>query len=86
MKEIDSEIEKGQSELNWNSSHLAAFVDNLFELVGNLDKRVQSTQDNVNAIRNIMTAWLKNPLFERKDGQKDTLLCLEEKAERIQKR
>lgn len=86
VKTIDDEIEKGQQELNWNSPDLATYVEKLFEMVGSLDRRVQKTQDNVNLIRNIMSAWLKNPLFERKDGKKDSLLCLEEKSERIQKR
>ncbi|KAK6645275.1 hypothetical protein RUM43_001551 [Polyplax serrata] len=86
VKTIDAEIEKGQQELNWNSPDLATYVEKLFEMVGSLDRRVQKTQDNVNLIRNIMSAWLKNPLFERKDGKKDSLLCLEEKSERIQKR
>lgn len=55
-------------------------------MVGNLEKRVQKTQDNVNTMKQVTAAWLKSPVFERKDGRKDTLLCLEEKADRIQKR
>lgn len=80
------EIDKGQNELNWNSPNLVEYIRNLFELVGNLEKRVQKTQDNVNTMKTVMQAWLKSPVFERKEAKKDTLLCLEERAERIQKR
>lgn len=80
------EVEKGESELTWNSNNLEEYVNNLFELVSTLNKRVQKTQDNVNAIRNIISEWFKTPLFERKEGKKDSLLCLDEKSERIQKR
>lgn len=72
--------------MNWNSPDLVEYIQNLFDLVGNLEKRVQKTQDNVNTMKNVTAAWLKSPVFERKDGRKDTLLCLEEKADRIQKR
>lgn len=33
-----------------------------------------------------MSAWAKLPLFERKDGKKDTVLCLDERIERKNKR
>ncbi|KAL0281201.1 UNVERIFIED_CONTAM: hypothetical protein PYX00_002260 [Menopon gallinae] len=86
VKLIDEEVDKGQRELNWNSPDLSEYIENLYQSVGNLEKRVQKTQDNVHAIKSIMTVWLKNPLFERKEGKRDALLGLEEKADRIQKR
>jgi dynein heavy chain, axonemal len=33
-----------------------------------------------------MTSWAKAPLFVRKDGRKDTTLCVEEREERTTKR
>ena len=51
-----------------------------------LQNRMQKIQNNLLEIRNIMTAWAKLPLFERKDGKKDAVLCLEERHDRINKR
>lgn len=51
-----------------------------------LQGRIQKIQNNLQEIRAIMSAWAKLPLFERKDGKKDTVLCLEERVERKNKR
>lgn len=54
--------------------------------VEQLQIRMQRTQKNVNEIRAVMSAWAKVPLFERKDGKKDAVLCLDERIDRITKR
>lgn len=47
---------------------------------------MQKTQFNLNEIRRLTSAWAKYPLFERKDGKKDTVLCLNERGNRVNKR
>lgn len=54
--------------------------------VEQLQARMQRTQLNLAQIRSTMSAWAKVPLFERKDGKKDAVLCLEERTDRIQRR
>lgn len=54
--------------------------------VETLQARMHKTQQNILQIRNIMSSWTKAPLFERKDGKKDAVLCLEERTDRITKR
>lgn len=54
--------------------------------VQNLQQRMQNIQGNLSEIRDIMSLWAKQPLFERKDGKKDAVLCLDEKTDRIGKR
>lgn len=55
-------------------------------LVGNLQSNLQKCQDNLVEIKNILIPFARQPLFERKDGKKDTFLSIEERAERLKKR
>lgn len=58
----------------------------LHTLVGNLQRNLQTGQENLNEIKNILIPFARQPLFERKDGKKDGFLCIEERHERIAKR
>lgn len=51
-----------------------------------MHERMRKVQKNLSDIRSIMTSWAKAPLFVRKDGKKDTVLCIEERAERTKTR
>lgn len=46
---------------------------------------MQKGKDNVGAMQDVMKAWI-SPVFERKEGKKDTLLSLDDKNERLEKR
>lgn len=58
----------------------------LREPVERLQIRMQQTQCNLNEIKATMSAWTKTPLFERKDSKKDSVLCMEERNDRIARR
>lgn len=51
-----------------------------------LQNRMHHTQGNLRQIRDIMSVWIKQPLFERKDGKKDTVLSIDERPDRSAKR
>lgn len=51
-----------------------------------LETRVQKAKDNVEDIQKIMTTWSKQPLFERKEEKNDTLLNLDDREDRLNKR
>lgn len=51
-----------------------------------LYSRVAQIQGNLDEVKQVMTSWAKAPLFVRKDGRKDTTLCIEEREERTKKR
>jgi dynein heavy chain, axonemal len=51
-----------------------------------LFSRIVQIQGNLDEIKAVMTTWAKAPLFVRKDGRKDTTLCVEEREERTTKR
>lgn len=58
----------------------------LHTLVGNLQQHLQKSQENINEIKNILIPYARKPLFERKDGRRDTVLCIDEREERKNKR
>lgn len=62
------------------------YLNELRQPVERLQARMQKTQSNLERIRSITSTWTKIPLFERKDGKKDAVLCLEERNDRISKR
>lgn len=62
------------------------YLQKLRQPVENLQNRMQLIQNNLLEIKSLMSTWAKQPLFERKDGKKDTVLCLEERHDRITKR
>lgn len=60
------------------------YIQDVREAVHDLEKRLQRTKDNVEEIQSIMKDWA-NPIFEREDGKKDTLLNLKGKQEYLEK-
>ena len=46
-------------------------------MVHDLEKRVQSAKSNVESMSQLMSKWSDAPLYERKEGKKDTLLNLD---------
>lgn len=65
---------------------LWSYIENLRDLVGDLHLRLKKSKENINRVYTLMSVWCRVPLFERKDGRKDTLLLPAEQAERAQKR
>lgn len=62
------------------------YLMKLREPVERLQVRMQKTQHNLSEIKRITSTWVKQPLFERKDGKKDSVLCLSERPNRVAKR
>lgn len=62
------------------------YLKNLRDPVERLQQRMQKTQFNLSEIKRITSTWVKQPLFERKDGKKDSVLCLNERSNRVAKR
>ncbi|XP_071535557.1 dynein beta chain, ciliary-like [Panulirus ornatus] len=61
------------------------YIEVLGDTVSNLEGRVRKAQANVKLLDGILATWVQKPIFERRDGKKDTLLSLEDKAERLKK-
>uniref|UniRef100_A0A7N6B4D8 Dynein heavy chain 9, axonemal n=1 Tax=Anabas testudineus TaxID=64144 RepID=A0A7N6B4D8_ANATE len=58
------------------------YIQEVRDSVCDLESRLQRTKDNVEEIQSCMRSWA-NPIFDRKEGKKDTLLGLEDKTERL---
>ncbi|XP_031336595.1 dynein beta chain, ciliary isoform X1 [Photinus pyralis] len=86
IEEIDKLIIQGQTNLNWDSKDLWNYMVQLHTMVGNLQEHVQQSQENITKIRNVLIPFARQPLFERKDNRKDTVLSIDEKEERIKRR
>ncbi|XP_023295612.2 dynein beta chain, ciliary isoform X2 [Lucilia cuprina] len=86
IKLIDDLVEVGINELVWNSEDIMTYLQKLRQPVAALQNRMNHTQGNLRQIHNIMSVWIKHPLFERKDGKKDAVLCIDERPDRTAKR
>ncbi|KAJ8921302.1 hypothetical protein NQ315_013776 [Exocentrus adspersus] len=62
------------------------YIINLHNLVEHLQNNLQKCQENLNKVKDILTPFARQPLFERKESKRYTLLCIEEKDERLAKR
>ncbi|XP_057668614.1 dynein beta chain, ciliary [Diorhabda carinulata] len=86
VADIDKMVKVGEDNLNWESESLWEYMMKLHLLVGNLQEHLQKCQTNLNEIKCILVPFARQPLFERKDGRKDTFLAIDEKTEKLEKR
>ncbi|CAH8868903.1 unnamed protein product [Trichobilharzia szidati] len=83
---FDEQAKKAETVLNWQTSDAWDYIEKTRNQVDDLKRRVVQTQENVQQIQLIMTNWSKLPLFERKDGKRETLLGLDDREDRCSKR
>lgn len=62
------------------------YIEKTRDQIIDLEKRVQQAKDNVEEVKTLMATWSKQPLFERKEDKYDTLLNLDDRKERLNKR
>ncbi|RDD42081.1 Dynein beta chain, ciliary [Trichoplax sp. H2] len=86
LKEIDEQLLKAETELNWNSEGIWEYIKSTREKVHDLEKRVQKAKDNVEAMSKDMAKWAVSPLYERKDDKKDALLNVEDREMQLNNR
>uniref|UniRef100_A0A1I8JH23 DHC_N2 domain-containing protein n=1 Tax=Macrostomum lignano TaxID=282301 RepID=A0A1I8JH23_9PLAT len=83
LAEIDKKLEQAETSLNWNGE---TYIQEVKDAVHDLQKRVVQAKDNVEKIVKLMSTWHKVPLFERKEGKHETLLNLDDRKDRLEKR
>ena len=66
-----------------NCSDVWTYIEETRHTTGNLEQRVSSAKDNVEAMNNIMAKWCDFPLYERKEKRgllnldvSDPLFCV----------
>lgn len=60
-------------------------ISEVTDSVHDLERRIQKAKDNTEEIQNIMRSWV-SPIFERKDGKRESLFSLDDRHESLEKR
>uniref|UniRef100_A0A3B5KZ59 Dynein, axonemal, heavy chain 9 n=1 Tax=Xiphophorus couchianus TaxID=32473 RepID=A0A3B5KZ59_9TELE len=84
LRDIDARLGEAEESLNWNSRGVWQYIQDIRDAVCDLESRLQKTKENVEEMQRYMKSWAV-PMFDRKDGRKDALLCLEDRAERVER-
>ncbi|OCT60754.1 dynein heavy chain 9, axonemal isoform X2 [Xenopus laevis] len=85
LRNIDIRLKEAEETLNWKANGIWEYIQEVRDVVHDLERRVQKARDNVDEIQAIMKMWVL-PIFERKDGRKETLLSLDDRSDRLEKR
>lgn len=72
--------------LNYLFLDISDYMQDFRAPVECLYSRIVQIQGNLDEVKQVMTSWAQAPLFVRKDGKKDTTLCIDEREERTKKR
>ncbi|KAJ8288109.1 hypothetical protein COCON_G00007680 [Conger conger] len=83
---IDGQLHVAEAELTWQDQRCWDYITAMKEAVQDLERRVQKTKDNVEAIQTLMKRWSDQVMFCRKDNKKDTQLMLDDRVDRLAKR
>lgn len=86
LESIDLQLTRGESELTWQDPRCWTFVTTTQDSVRDLAYRVGRAKENCEAIQSIMKAWSKQSMFCRKDNKKGSLIQLEDREERVNKK
>ncbi|XP_051576917.1 dynein axonemal heavy chain 11 [Myxocyprinus asiaticus] len=86
MEIIDQQLHRAETKLTWQDQNCWDYICILKDSVYQLERRLQKAKDNIEMMEGLMNGWSKQPMFCRKDNKKDTLLQLEDRAARVEKR
>ncbi|NXY46192.1 DYH9 protein, partial [Ceuthmochares aereus] len=77
LRDIDLKLQEAEETLNWKMDGVSDHISVVMGDVQDLEQRVQKAKNNVEEIQTIVRSWV-SPIFERKDGKKESLLNLED--------
>ncbi|KAM9001324.1 dynein axonemal heavy chain 17 [Sarcophilus harrisii] len=86
LEAIDVKLQSAETTLFWNGEGVFEYIQEMREILYDLETRIQKTKQNVEGIIQIMNDWSANPMFERKDNKKETLLDLDGRVNNLNKR
>ncbi|XP_068610643.1 dynein axonemal heavy chain 9 [Brachionichthys hirsutus] len=84
LRDIDAQLREAEESVNWNHQDIWQYIQEVRDSVCDLESRLQRTKDNVEEIQKCMRSWA-SPVFDRKDGKKDTLLSMEDRTDRLER-
>lgn len=86
LESIDGQLTRAESDLTWQDPDCWSFISTTKDLVHDLVHRVSRAKENCKAIQSMMKGWSKQAMFCRKDNKKGSLIQLEERGERVNKK
>lgn len=86
LDSIDLQLMRAESDLTWQDLGCWSFISTTRDLVQDLVCRVSRAKENCNTIQSVMKGWSKQPMFCRKDNKKGTLIQLEDREDRVNKK
>ncbi|XP_067164604.1 dynein axonemal heavy chain 9 [Apteryx mantelli] len=85
LQDIDLKLKEAEERLNWKMEGVWDHISTVMDGVHSLEQRMQKAKDNVEEIQTIIRSWV-SPVFERKDGKRESLLSLEDCQDCLEKR
>ncbi|NXO51687.1 DYH9 protein, partial [Aramus guarauna] len=85
LRDIDLKLKEAEETLNWKMEGVWDEISVMVDGVHDLERRIQKAKDNVEEIQSIVRSWV-SPIFERKDGKRESLLSLEDCQDRLERR
>ncbi|KFV07099.1 Dynein heavy chain 9, axonemal, partial [Pterocles gutturalis] len=85
LRDIDLKLKEAEGTLNWKTEGVWDHISTVMDDVHDLEQRIQKAKTNVEEIQTIVRSWA-SPIFERKDGKRESLLSLEDCQNRLEKR
>lgn len=85
LEKIDADLQKGETNLKWNSAAINDYINDIKSKVSDLETRLQKSKLNIEKIQLIMGTWKDTPLFKRYEA-KSTLLQLDDRQLRLDNR
>uniref|UniRef100_A0A803Y768 AAA+ ATPase domain-containing protein n=1 Tax=Meleagris gallopavo TaxID=9103 RepID=A0A803Y768_MELGA len=77
LRDIDFKLKEAEETLNWKMEGVWDRISMVMDGVQDLEQRIQKAKSNVEEIQSFVRSW-GSPIFERKDGKKESLLNLED--------
>ncbi|KFW62348.1 Dynein heavy chain 9, axonemal, partial [Pygoscelis adeliae] len=85
LRDIDLKLKEAEETLNWKVEGIWDHMSMVMDDVHDLEKRIQKAKNNVEEIQTTVQSWV-SPIFERKDGKRESLLSLEDCQDRRERR
>ncbi|XP_049903056.1 dynein axonemal heavy chain 11 [Epinephelus moara] len=86
MESIDVQLTRAESDLTWQDPGCWSFISTTKDLVHDLICRVSRAKENCEAIQSMMKGWSKQAMFCRKDNKKGSLIQLEDRVDRVNRK
>ncbi|XP_032374898.1 dynein heavy chain 11, axonemal isoform X1 [Etheostoma spectabile] len=86
LESIDMQLTRAESDLTWQDPDCWSFISTTKDLVHDLESRVTRAKENCEALQSVMKGWSKQAMFCRKDNKKGSLIQLEDRGDRVNKK